>query len=217
MYISNLQFAPVKSWFLNFKTCICLGLNFQISNETLGSGLGLDNNLIRREGSLFCHRHKARSSPCPSFICTRRIHHNFWGEATVGLWSQGTIWGHCHHMNGSHIIIFRRKWKKWNHPGVMTRRKEAKKAKLNNKQLLAENKRFLCVFLGWESLASLRLLSVFLRPLKVELFSSSRAPITHCYKRFLSSTSQNLNDWVTKHLPSPLFFLSSNLLRVITN
>ena len=72
---------------------------------------GPDINLIRREGSLFCHRHKARSSPCPSFICTRRIHHNFWGEATVGLWSQRTIWGHCQHMNGSHIIIFRRKWK----------------------------------------------------------------------------------------------------------
>ena len=84
------------------------------------------------------------------------------------------------------------KMEKWNHPGVVTWRKEAKEAKLNNKQLLAENKRFLCVFLGWESLASLRLLSVFLRPLKVELFSSSRAPITHCYKRFLSSTSQNL-------------------------
>ena len=88
-----------------------MDLNFRISNETLDSGLGLDSNLIRREGSLFCHRHKARSSPCSSFICTRRIHHNFWGEATVSLWSQRTIWGHCQHMNGSHIIIFRRKWK----------------------------------------------------------------------------------------------------------
>ena len=54
---------------------------------------------------------------------------------------------------------------KWNHPGENLisdltydlREKVAKEAKLNNKQLLVENKGFLCVFLGWESLASLRL------------------------------------------------------------
>ena len=42
-----------------------MDLNFRISNETLDSGLGLDSNLIRREGSLFVIAIKPGPPPVP--------------------------------------------------------------------------------------------------------------------------------------------------------
>ena len=163
-----------KFWFQSFRIWIYL-LGFDLNFRILA---GLDNNLIRRrEGELFCHRHKARSSPVP------QPHWSVLGESIIicgekQQWVQhglDTIWATVNTWM-DHIILFRIKWNEiiqrigkiynlWSKvikfEFFIKWWKEAKEAKKTTNSVSEAEKGFLSIFLGWER-ASPPLSSAFL-------------------------------------------------------